>query len=75
MKKNKVKKGDILYITHGVGQMILEAVKVKSVKDGIATVMNFNGSLSEVRASYLLIKEELIQEVYNFIQNKPELLK
>jgi len=61
--------GDIVYLTHGVGELRIEAVKILKIKKEIATVEKDCGK-GEIKVSVasLISSAELMKEVYNYMQ-------
>lgn len=72
--KNNFQVGEIFFLTHGVGELHIEAVMIKKISKGIATVVkclhgvDFFRDEFEVSVGALIRDRDLIQEVFDYIK-------
>lgn len=67
--KVKFKIGDIVYITHGVGELNIKAFEITKIRGKSAWASDKFGKEFKVYTCDIILARELIQEVYDYIEN------
>ncbi len=61
--------GEIVYLTHGVGELVIEAAQVQYTEKKIVTVKNIvSGKQFDVDINSITSSEDLPKELYNFMR-------
>lgn len=61
--------GEMVYLTHGIGELRIEAVKILKISRKIATLQkDCGGEEIKVSVASLVSSSELMKEVYNYMQ-------
>ena len=67
--ENKFKVGEIVYLTHGIREMNIEAVEILKIRGKTALVSGCGAKEFKVYIGSLITDRELIREVFDYIKN------
>ena len=69
MKELKFKVGDIVYRTHGVGEVNIKVFEITKIEGKSVYAFDKFGKEFKLHIGDLILARELIQEVYDYIEN------
>lgn len=67
--EKKFKIGDIVYITHGVGELNIKSFEITMIRGKSVYGFDKFGKEFKLHIGNLILARELLQEVYDYIEN------